>query len=107
MYYVFTIVLRRTIMAYIHFTYADPGIFLSGGVQNRRPESSLDNVFFFFSFLVLSLFHSLQRGSNGFIAEKTILSHGSRGGPTFSRGFTIFPGRAFPMLISIHPYNAV
>ena len=37
-------------------------------------------------FLVRSLFYSLQRGSNGFIAEKTILSQGSRGRPTFSRG---------------------
>ena len=39
-------------------------------------------------YLVLSLFCSLQRGSNGFIAEKTILIlyHGSRGGPLFSRG---------------------
>ena len=36
--------------------------------------------------LVLSLFYSLQRGSNGFIAEKTILIlyQGSRGGPLFS-----------------------
>ena len=48
-------------------------------------------------YLVLSLFYSLKRGSNGFIAEKTILIlyKGSRGGPlffwdrgcpTFSRG---------------------
>ena len=38
------------------------------------------------SYLVISLFYSLQRGSNGFIAEKTILIlyQGSRGG--FSRG---------------------
>ena len=34
-------------------------------------------------YLVLSLFYSLQRGSNGFIAEKIIvvLYQGSRGGP--------------------------
>ena len=39
-------------------------------------------------YLVLSLFYSLQRGSNGFIAEKTmlILYQGSRGGQLFSRG---------------------
>ena len=43
-------------------------------------KTSLDNVF-----LVLGLFYSLQRWSNGFIAERTILSKGSRGGPTFSR----------------------
>ena len=40
------------------------------------------------SYLILSLLYSLQRGSNGFIAEKTILIlyQGSRGGPLFSRG---------------------
>ena len=40
------------------------------------------------SYLVLNLFYGLQRGSNGFIAEKTILIlyQGSRGGPLFSRG---------------------
>ena len=39
-------------------------------------------------YLVLSLFYSLQRGSNGFIAEKTllILYQGFKGGPLFSRG---------------------
>ena len=42
--------------------------------------------FFCFVFLVLNLLYSLQRGSNGFITEKTILFQGSRGGPTFSRG---------------------
>ena len=36
-------------------------------------------------YLVLSLFYSLKRGSNGLIAEKTILIlyKGSRGGPLF------------------------
>ena len=43
------------------------------------------------TYLVLSLFYSLQRGSNGLIAEKTILMllmlyQGSRGGSIFSRG---------------------
>ena len=39
-------------------------------------------------YLVLSLFYSLKRGLNGFIAEKTILIlyKGSRGGPLFSGG---------------------
>ena len=39
-------------------------------------------------YLVLSLFYSLKRGSNGLIAEKTILIlyKGSRGGPLFSGG---------------------
>ena len=47
-------------------------------------------------YLVLSLFYSLKRGSNGFIAEKTILIlyKGSRGGPLFSGrgGPTFFQG---------------
>ena len=39
-------------------------------------------------YLVLSLFYSLKRGSNGFIGEKTmlILNKGSRGGPLFFGG---------------------
>ena len=39
-------------------------------------------------YLVLSLFYSLKRGSNGLIAEKTILIlyQGSRGGPLYSGG---------------------
>ena len=49
------------------------------GVHARRPENSLGN-----GFLVINLFYSLERGSNGFITEKTILFQGSRGGPTFS-----------------------
>ena len=50
-------------------------------------------------YLVLSLFYSLKRGPNGFIAEKTILIlyQGSRGGPLFSGGggggeVQLFPG---------------
>ena len=50
--------------------------FLSGGgVEARRPESSLDNVF-----LVINLFYSLQSGSSGFITEM-------RRGPTSSMGW--------------------
>ena len=39
-------------------------------------------------YLVPSLFYSLKRGSNGYIAEKTILIlyQGSRGGPLYSGG---------------------
>ena len=47
-------------------------------------------------YLVLSLFYSLKRGSNSFIAEKTILIlyKGSRDGPLFSGGggCPTFPG---------------
>ena len=46
-------------------------------------------------YLILSLFYSLQRGSNGFIAEKTILIlyQGSRAGPLCPGGdVQPFPG---------------
>ena len=62
------------------------------------------------SYLVLSLFYSLQRGSNGFIAEKTILIRyqRSRGGPLFSRGrgggIKLFPGGGVQMLISLETH---
>ena len=56
------------------------------GFWGRRQHAWIKEFFQFY--LVLSLFYSLQRGSNGFIAEKTILIlyQGSRGGPLFSRG---------------------
>ena len=61
------------------------------------------------SYLVLSLFYSLQRGSNGFIAEKTILIlyQGSRGCPLFSRGggSNVFQGGGgVQMLISLETH---
>ena len=59
-------------------------------------------------YLVLSLFYSLKRGSNGFIAEKTIhiLYKGSRGGPLFSGvGVQLFSrGGGVQMLISIETH---
>ena len=58
-------------------------------------------------YLVLSLFYSLKRGSNGFIAEKTILMlyKGSRGGPLFSRGGGCLTfSRGVQMLISIETH---
>ena len=61
-------------------------------------------------YLVLSLFYSLKRGSNGFIAEKTILilDKGSRGGPLFSwagggGGSNFFQGGS-KLLISIETH---
>ena len=63
---------------------------------------------FFQFYLVLSLFYSLQRGSNGFIAKKTIpiLYKGSRGGPLFSKGggCQIFSRGGVQMLISIETH---
>ena len=60
-------------------------------------------------YLVLSLFYSLQRESNGSIAEKTILIlyQGSRGGPLFSRGGgcqTFSRGRGVQILISLETH---
>ena len=60
-------------------------------------------------YLVLSLFYSLKRGSNGFIAEKTklILNKGSRGGPLFSGGgggCSTFSRGGVQMLISIETH---
>ena len=90
-------------------TSADPGSFVSrGGVgvpgSTAPKKNSLDNVF-----LVLSLFYSLQRWSNGFIAERTILSKGSRGGPTFSSEVQLFPGGGGGGNLNanfyINPYN--
>ena len=61
-----------------------------GGVEARRPENSLDNVF-----LVINLFYNLQSGSNGFITE-------GRRGSNFFQGVGVskethitcdFPGR--------------
>ena len=54
-------------------------------------------------YLVLSLFYSLKRGSNGFIAEKTILFQGRsiifRGGVS-----NFFQGGGVQMLISIETH---
>ena len=69
--------------------------FYSGWVQARRPENSLDNVF-----LLFNLFYSLlQRGSNGFITEKTVLFQGSIGVQHFPGG-----GGGVQMLISIETH---
>ena len=62
------------------------------------------------SYLVLSLFYSLQRRSNGFIAEKTILIlyQGSRGVHNFPGGGSVklFPGGGpnVQMLISLETH---
>ena len=59
-------------------------------------------------YLVLSLFYSLQRGSNGFIAEKTILIlyQGSSGGPLFFMGGvqTSSKGGGVKMLMSLETH---
>ena len=62
-------------------------------------------------YLVLSLFYSLKRASDGFIAEKTILIlyQGSRGCPLYSWGggcptFSRGEGVGVKMLISIETH---
>ena len=66
-----------------HIIYQLPLRGVSGAGGNMRESRNFCQFY-----LVLSLFYSLQRGSNGFIAEKTllILYQGSKGGPLFSRG---------------------
>ena len=59
-------------------------------------------------YLVLSLSYSLKRGTNGFIAEKTILIlyKGSRGGLLFSGGGGVqLFSRGVQMLISIETHK--
>ena len=72
---------------------------LQRGFRGRRQHEWIQEFCQFH--LILSLFYSLKRGSNGFIAEKTILIlyKGSRGCPLFSRGgggggggVQLFPG---------------
>ena len=60
-------------------------------------------------YLVLSLFYSLQRGSNGFIAEKTllILYQGSKGVHYFPGGGGVsnfFQGGGVQMLVSLETH---
>ena len=78
---------------------------LQRGFGGRRQHARIQG--FCQSYLVLSLFYSLQRGSNGFIAEKTILIlyQGSREGPLFSRGMSnFFQGGGVQMLISLETH---
>ena len=78
-----------------------------GGFGGRRQHARIQE---FVSFILFSAyFFSLKRGSNGFIAEKTILIlyQGPRGGPLYSGawGVQFFPGGGgVQMLISIETY---
>ena len=99
----FTLYLHRDVshtdMLQLHFI-SCRGVSGAGG--NMRGSRDLCQ-----SYLVLSLFYSLQRGSNGFIAEKTILIlyQGSRGGPLFSRGGGCQTfSRGVQMLISLETH---
>ena len=63
---------------------ADPGFFVRGGVQARRPENSLDNVFFS-SQLILQFTEEVQLF---YYRENFTLPRIQRG-PTFSRGVQV------------------
>ena len=79
----FTLYLHRDVshtdMLQLHFI-SCRGVWGAGGFMRGSRD-------FYQSYLVLSLFYSLRRGSNGFIAEKTILILYQE-----SRGVHYFPG---------------
>ena len=75
---------------------------VSGAEDNMRGSRNFCQFY-----LVLSLFYNLQRGSNSFIAEKTILIlyQGSRRSIIFQGGgVQLFPGGGVQMLISIETH---
>ena len=89
-------------MAFVHTcaltACTDPGIFVKGGpgpMVRKQPGQR-----FFFCFLVLNLFYSLQERSNGFITEKTVLFQGVQ----LLRGGGGGGGGGVQMLISIEPH---
>ena len=95
-----------------HTDMLQPHFISCRGVSGAEGNINGSRIFCQF-YLVLRLFYSLKRSSNGFIAEKTILIlyKGSRGGPLFSggRGVLLFPGRGggggwVQMLISIETH---
>ena len=71
----------------MHSLHARIAEFLSGwgGGGSLTAREQPGQRFFCLLILVLNLFYSVQRGTNGFITEKTILFKGSRG-PTFLGG---------------------
>ena len=100
------------ICPFITYTCADPGNFVRG-VHIRRPKNTM---FFFVFFLVLNLFYSLQRGSNGFNTDQGSKGGSNilQGGPTYYRGggggsnnfqgVQLFPGGGVQILISIETH---
>ena len=82
---------------------------LSAAERFREQEATCADPGIFVSFyLILSLFYSLKRGSNGIIAQKNILIRyqGSRGGPLLLGGgvSNFFQGGGVQMLISIETF---
>ena len=75
--------------------------FCQGGARSLMARKQPGKRFFcLFFLLVLNLFYSLQRGSNGFITEKIILFKGSRGSNFSGEG----GGSRVQVLISIETH---
>ena len=71
----------------------DPGIFVRGWGGGSRPDgenTALKTLLLFCAFLVLNLFYSSQRGSNGFLTEKTTFPRYQRGSNIFRGGVQLF-----------------
>ena len=82
----------------------DPGIFVRGWGGGSRPDAentALKTLLLFCAFLVLNLFYSSQRGSNGFITEKTTFPRNQRGSNIFRGWGPTFYSVGVQMLISI------
>ena len=92
---------------YVSHTYMLPPHFIScRGVSGQEATCADPGICCQF-YLILSLFYNLQRGSNGFIAEKTILIlyQGSKGGPLFPGGCPTFSrGGGVQKLISLETH---
>ena len=90
-----------------HTNMLQPHLISCRGVSGARGNMRGSRNFCQF-YLVLSLFYSLKRGSNGFIAEITILIlyQGSRDGPLYSGGGSNFfkGGGGVQMLIIIETH---
>ena len=96
----FALYLHRDVL---HTDMLQPHFISCRGVSRQEATCADTGIFY----LILSLVYSLQRGSNGSIAEKNILIlyQGSRGPPLFSRGCPTFSrGGGVQMLISIETH---
>ena len=100
--------LQYVIVVFPDHTHARIQELLSGGPGPTAKKTAWTTFIFFIYFLVLNLFDSFQRGSNGFITEKTIIYQG----PNIFQGVQLFPeGEGGQMLISVEgvwtPYSSL
>ena len=99
----FTLYLHRDVL---HTDLMQPHFISCRGVLGQEAICTDPGIFVSF-YLVLSLFDSLQRGYNGFIAEKTILIlyQGSKGVHYFTGVSNFFQGKGgVKMLISLETH---